>query len=569
MKIAIICCEEVAPLIAHLGDLFDHRRAHFHLYLSDFDAFIIQASVLVDTEKYSNWEGLELIERLRRDFRCQQPILMTSWRDDLLVGMQVCKSLERHSGRRIFLDPLVRFVPLSTLIPSRKKDLALYLDPPLDQKGDHMSFDELVRILYEHPPTYVRELFHRLYARLEQGPEKFQLQKAIDLVFDELIPLLKVFEGTSVNLIKQLEIFRANAGQLKGKSAFYSLLTELYDQLLAGISGNRVSPVESNPPEKQHILFIDDMIEDQEKLTKLLDPYHIIVHTAPDLITAKSYLVEYPSICTVLCDFRLYDQHGRIARQQGSQIMRLLQKEYPNLYFAYLSSYHFGQLDLRPSSSVELFHKHSIFSGEQPEFGRFIRRVFQKSEEKRSEMRYISLDLRKKPIGEQYLKFRYTDSFKARNQKISNQALEIFTDFQTRIYHKAGFGHRFQNKFLQEDVTGHEQENLDILCLQLLCRRVVIGLLQLPDHYFDQQLGSRPTATEKRQARFETIYNYLLGPHVKKGTLYKSKQDILNNCLGIKTGKTYQLSQFPQETRDLVFPEEWIWLQVNKENLTD
>lgn len=556
MRIAQLCCEMVQPLLNHLATPLRLKQPDLKAYLAGWDAFIIQASFRYETDHFIEWGGMKFIASLRKDYQIEAPIILTSWVRDLVSPQGgYHEAIAELQDRKVLMDPLVKFIPLYDLVLFSPKDLAQSLDEPLTTtSGDNLTFQEMVNILYEDEYAFIKESIHRLLARLYQ--EKLTLEEAASLVYQELLQIRLLLKDRHQEIMAIADEFRPDNLRIRSKEAFFRLLGEKIESLRAYLNPTPVPLKPQAPERKQHILFIDDNKADREELAKILLPYQIISHGVGTIEECHQLLATQP-ITAVLCDYRIYDVYGRLNRYQGAQVMKRLKKEHPSLYFAYLSSFPLGKDDLILQTGVHFYNKQEVFSTQAPGFPLLVNRILQSRELNENILNHLPEKLRGRKIIPFYIDYRYAPAWQDWEREISEKAFEIAESFRSGQDIHRGFGKGVQKKFPKVDQQ--EQASSQVYKV-MLCRRVLILTLQLPIKYFIDRSFTHLKAAEMRREKFEAIYDFIFGNSIDSDTLYTSKQTSLSDTLYIFSSKSYDFVKEPEETRALLFPEEWSWL---------
>lgn len=555
MRVAQICCQPVQETLAVFPNLpLDAKREYdIAQALPNWDGLIIQATYPYDCSRYTDWGGLRLIKDLRTKFSCQLPILLTSWDANLISLTGYNAQLVGRPECCVFKDSLVRFVPLITLQNQTPATIQQLFDPPLTEE-QQQNYQKILDILYNDPKALTREIFHQLRSGL--GAQPGQPGARWQMVLQELQQIPTLFPDQEMEVFQLINLWKLLQST---RTDLYQSLRELYLELDTLLELSPQPGSTPSPSLQQQVLFIDDNPQDHQLLNEQLSPYGITCHYAATLEEARQMLREYPPISAILCDFRFYDRWGRIALQQGRDTLEYLKKQYSDIYFAHLSSFNLGRRDIDLITGVDFFFKEDILSGRPPHLPHLIRQLFQAAAHKQNATASVPEKLRRHPLGKAYQYYKeHCRTYQEWEEEIVQETDQYCRNYDDNILTARGFGH---GALSHPNPKKMEEEEYFLKVKQkLLCRRVIIGLLQLPQESFaaQNQFNSHQAAQERRD-RYEAIYDYLFGNYIKKDTTYQSKQTSLSNYLAIFTANLYQPENV--KTPSLLFPEEWQWLR--------
>ncbi len=498
---------------------------------------IVQAELLWEGNLYfSKFAGLDLVFKIRAEFKQSAPILITSFYPALFEDLENEKLIfSERNNERIFKDPAITFIPFSQLLSLDLPRIRGKFAPPLDQ----FLFQDLQENLYRKE-GFVHNLFHQIFNEIRSFDQGVGARVLQEFLADKIREIEeKVIYPEQIDQDEIIDIF-----------GFQPLTLNDLSEGLQILQDNIIDDLQRDALPQEHIrseikiIYISNRLDFRQRMASELLKSNIRCFTANSIQEAIAILGKEYSINTVLCDFRYYDRKLRFKRIQGYHIADQILAASPRLYnFVVLTEFD-------PSYAPRFFHHQNIIIYSKHlitrpvmGFAKFAQMLIEKDLQLK-DAREVLPDFGSAMVL--YTEHRNRDDYESIESEISQSTLKLISNILNGKKDGIGGLDNINGKLENKNA----KRNLDNFRIKLKGRRIALGLCQL-----DHKALNCYHPVDRWGVIYSLLQNGSLVVEKRKGAIHAF---ICRNLLGLRTKDNYYWREAYQLK---LTPEEKIWLQ--------
>lgn len=480
--------------------------------LENLAGFIVLGELKWGKRYFTDFEGLNIIYKIRLEYNLKNPIIITSFIPSIEI---------RNIGNapsplfRFLKDPSIIFIPIEDFYSLTLSEIYKKFPPAII---DEMLLEDIAISLY-NKNGFISSFIYETLNEVLYDEKTFTKERAKQFIIEKQNRISKFNLDSNIQ-----QTLNESFQQLLTTENFHSskIITSFFQKILTTISV--AQPIENLSLSPIEALYIGNDNDLKSLVLAKLTTQGIRFSLAINSEEAIKILRENTDIKVVVCDYRFYNYLGQFSREQGYHIIKKISIEVPRLYSMIIISNqeHFNTPQFFSNQKVTFIRKDIMFIKKHGLIS-FSQLIYKQN------LWVLEIEKNLPEFGniiETYAQHINSEDYLAEEKMISDFAI----NYIKKLTHNKDVPHipNISGKVTSKD----SQKNLENFRVKLRARRVLFGLYQLESSFLNHYKNN----IEKWSVIYSLLQNGSLNKNVSSSTI---QPFLSKHLIKVQTKKSY------------------------------